>query len=124
MRIVDPGHHYVLLELDYEGPELAERHLIFVKREGEGYPGNTGHHSGTNMQEVLRAVFNRLDYLDNQIPDERNMRAKHKIAEAIWLLECRAADRHGRVHPTVINSVSNETCKLCGHVGCGGNHKT
>lgn len=119
MRVVDPGHHYVLRELDHPDP-TAERHLIFVKREGEGYPGNIGHHSGTNMQEVLRAVFDRLGYLDNQIEDSRNRKCKYLIAEAIWLLECRAADRHSRPRPTTIEAVANETCAKCGHVGCVG----
>ena len=46
-----------------------------------------------------------------------------KIAQAIWLLECRAADRHKRPRPTVIQALANETCNLCGHVGCEGNCK-
>jgi hypothetical protein len=117
MIVKDPGHHYVLQELDHLDP-TAERHLVFVKREGEGFPGNVGHHPGTNMQEVLRAVVNRLTYLDNQIEDSRNMKAKHLICEAIWLLECRAADRHHREHPTVIEAVTGQTCLKCGHVGC------
>jgi hypothetical protein len=118
MKVIDPGHHYALQELDGDGE--GERHLIFVKREGEGYPRNVGHHSGTNCQEVLRAVFDRLGYLDGQIEDLRNSQARHHIAQAIWLLECRAADRHGRPRPTCIAALANETCQKCGHVDCTG----
>lgn len=122
MRVIDPGHCYGLLELDAEqGSELIlERILVFVKREGEGYPGNVGHHSGTTLQEVLRACFDRLAYLDGQIPDERNSQCQHHIAQAIHLLECRAADRHGRQHPTVIEAVAGKLCPKCGHVQCSG----
>jgi hypothetical protein len=114
MRIIDAGHTYGLQELDGEG----ERILIFVKREGEKYPGNVGHYSGTNMQEVLRAVFDRLGYLDKQIEDTRNQKCRYLIAEAIELLEARAADRHGRTRPTRIESVVGKLCPKCGHVGC------
>jgi hypothetical protein len=115
MRVIDQGHTYALQELDGEG----ERILVFVKREGEKYPGNIGHHSGTNCQEVLRAVFDRLGYLDHQIEDSRNQKCRYLIAEVIELLEARAADRHGRPRPSRIEAVAGKTCPKCGHVGCG-----
>ena len=121
MRVIDSGHVYELQELDAEQP--CSRVLVFVKREGEKYPGNVGHHSGTNCQEVLRAIFDRLGYLDNQIEDPRNIRCRHLLAEAIYLLECRAADRHNRPRPdTVIEALTGKTCPKCGHVGCTGSH--
>ncbi len=45
MKIVDLGHEYTLDSLDGE----CENRVIFVKREGDGYPGNTGCHPGTTL---------------------------------------------------------------------------
>jgi hypothetical protein len=44
MRIIDPGHDYILSVYDGEG----EQRLTFMKREGPGFPGNIGHYPGTN----------------------------------------------------------------------------
>ena len=62
MKVIDPGHKYELAHLDGNGHEV----LTFVKREGDGYPGNIDHHAGTNLQEVFRAALDRVKYLDNQ----------------------------------------------------------
>lgn len=129
MKIVDPGHHYRLDLLD--APDLQSvvfgADLVFVKREGEGYPGNVGHYSGTNMQEVLRALIDRVKYLNNQIPHPRNDNVITSLRHAIFNLELRAAERHGRLDeftslimrggPQIENF---ETCKKCGHIGCEG----
>lgn len=56
MKVIDPGHVYDLRSLD--GEQLNR--LVFVKREGPSYPGNVGHYPGTTMQEVLRALIDRL----------------------------------------------------------------
>src|SRR5258707_13345918 len=47
--------------------------LQFVKREGEGYPGNIGHHEGTTMQEVLRVLIDRAKYINGQIPCDETL---------------------------------------------------
>lgn len=62
MKVIDPGHHYGLAVLDGE-PNGSES-LLFVKRQGEKYPGNTFHHHGTTLQEVLRACCERLRYVN------------------------------------------------------------
>jgi hypothetical protein len=91
------------------------------KREGPGYPGNVGSHPGTNIQEVLRVLIDRLKYLNNQIPDNHNSLALSDLREALWFLEHRAAERHGRflkVWPWEIEL--EPTCRKCGHIGCDG----
>lgn len=122
MIILDPGHYYALDVLDKD-PEFKESYelLKFVKREGEGYPGNIGHHSGTNMQEVMRALIDRLKYLNKQIPCEENENAQNHLREAIWELEYRAAKRHNRPFIYGINEIENHpTCPKCLHIGCKG----
>jgi len=135
MKVIDPGHVYELQWLDGE-PEVAELNdpeqevsrpfrtntLQFVKREGPGYPGNVYHHPGTTIQEVLRALIDRVKYLNNQIPDKRNDGVILQLQCAIWLLEDRAAQRHGRdfskITPYKIEN--RPTCSKCLHIGCNG----
>lgn len=115
MQILDPGHKYKLTSYDGESEVI----LTFMKREGEMYPGNVGTHPGTNMQEVLRALIDRLRYVNNQAEDRRNYVVIEHLQSAIALLEMRAADRHGI--PTLFDVSSIETiptCQICGHITC------
>ncbi len=120
MKIIDSGHEYLLESLD--GGEPVR--LTFVKREGEGFPFNSGHHPGTNVQEVLRALIERGDYLNRQVPCAETESATAMMRGALLLFELRAARRHGR--NLDLNSTQEAcclpTCKTCGHIGCEG-HK-
>lgn len=126
MEVVDPGHKYHLRSLDL--PEPLERGfeiLNFVKREGPGYPGNVGHHSGTTTQEVLRALIDRTQYVENQIHDDANHEVVDHLRWAIWHLEERAARRHGREWKFGHKQIEDHaTCAKCNHIGCeGGCHE-
>ena len=119
MNIIDPGHDYELDHLDGTGTTR----LTFVKREGPGYPGNVGHHEGTNLQEVLRACIHRVIYVDNQIPDSANVLVVYALRLALRYLERRAAERHKRIAPDFDFKIEEmPTCKFCGHIGCNSNH--
>lgn len=122
MRVLDPGHVYALAHLD----GISESVLTFVKREGPGYPGNVGHHEGTNLQEVLRALISRVQYLNAQISDDRNVTVLILLRGALRELEIRAAERHGRrfVWPDNIGYEieTAPVCEQCGHIGCDGRH--
>lgn len=118
MNVLDPGHEYELNSLDGGDPIL----LTFVKREGRGYPGNVGQHPGTTIQEVCRALIDRLRYVYCQIPCNEDLRSIEHLRRVIAELESRAADRHGRSglklwgHPAIELC---PTCPTCGHIGCG-----
>jgi hypothetical protein len=117
MRAIDPGHVYELDCLDGGNPQT----VIFVKREGAGYPFNIGHHAGTNCQEVLRALIDRAKYLQRQIPCPETELALDHLRSALRLFEERAALRHGRELPNIpVEIESVPTCKTCGHIGCAG----
>lgn len=116
MKEIDPGHVYKLAELD--GGEGQT--LIYVKRKGTKYPSNQNAHSGTTMQEVLRTVVHRLKYVQNQIPDEKNIFAQQAIEKAIFYLEWRAAVRHNRPCPSSEEAVYGPFCSKCNHAGCNG----
>lgn len=128
MEVSDPGHVYLLRVFDFN-PEIesSQEELVFMKREGEGYPGNVGHYSGTNCQEVIRALINRVEYLDKQISHNNNLHILANLRQSIWLFEVRAAERHGRLddfmskYPNSDNIEKEPTCEKCGHIGCDGN---
>lgn len=117
-QIVDAGHVYVLPVFD--GQVLLGSPLTFMKREGEGFPGNTGHFPGTSLQAVLRACLDRVRYLQRQIPCDNNVAIICHIGHAILELERRAAERHG-FNPKSITlemATEGEMCPDCGHVKC------
>lgn len=119
MIVRDPGHDYVLQSLDGEAPQR----LTFVKREGPGFPGNVGSHPGTTTQEVLRALIERGEYVNGQVPCAETEAATALMRSALLLLEVRAARRHERVaeaFDTLAEAASVSGCPRCGHVGCPG----
>jgi len=120
MEVLDPGHHYTLKHIDGDSVE----YLRFVKREGPGYPGNEGHYAGTNLQEVLRVLIDRIKYLDNQIPDQINADIIENLRFALEDLETRAAQRHGYDLKQLWRLIDTQdaetlpTCNHCGHILC------
>ena len=135
MKVQDPGHAYLLDWLDgppqdaYLGdPEDPEtlihptNALRFVKRSGERYPGNQGSYPGTNCQEVLRVLINRVEYLHRQIPDWRNVHILSNLRWSLCMFEERAAERHGRLlGPILLDGIETlPTCPTCGHIQCPG----
>lgn len=117
MKVVDPGHIYELDKLD----SYEKVRLVFVKRVGKTYPGNENVHPGTNMQEVIRALIDRCQYVDGQIESIHTKQVVVLLREALTRLETRAAERHGRVFNSQTHAIELlPTCKKCGHIGCGG----
>lgn len=118
MKVIDPGHVYDLASLDG-----GKGHpLIFVKREGERYPGNVGSHPGTTTQEVLRALLNRARYVYAQIPCVETEAMIGCLQQALLLCEIRAA-RVKDKHLEAVSMLGFEyatVCKTCGHVACDG----
>ena len=125
MKVIDPGHLYELDTLDeVDGWAEEFRQLRFVKRIGDKFPGNDPPgYSGTTTQEVLRALVDRMMYVDRQIPDPRNKVVITHMLDAIRELEMRAAEKrgdHGAV-VAIFTSVRPDlmpTCDTCGHVAC------
>ena len=123
MKVLDSGHVYELDQLDNHPLANNPTVLVFVKREGPGFPGNVGHYTGTNCQEVLRALIDRVKYLNNQIPDVRNQFILNDLRHAIWMFEQRAAERHGRdwgIGDNLNRIEELPTCPKCRHIGCEG----
>lgn len=118
MKVLDPGHDYTLANYDGEAFELDQR-IVFMKRHGEGFPGNLGTNSGTNCQEVIRVLIDRVKYLDNQIHSDKNDIVLECLRAALTCFEIRAAERHGIDRTQVVLPAclpeEIQTCKVCGH---------
>ncbi len=128
IEIVDPGHTYRLPWFDrtmtYAEKVLQFQILQFLKREGEGYPGNVGHHPGTNLQSVFRACIDRVTYLQGQIPCQENLAIINNTRDSLFLLEHRAMRRHGMDASTLTQDEASNApmCAVCGHVRCDHEH--
>jgi hypothetical protein len=116
MRVIDPGHVYELSSLDGDAPQR----LVFVKREGDRYPGNIGSHPGTTTQAVLRACIDRLRYVNSQVPCAETESAGNDLISAVLKLEIRAARVHGRALnlASIADLEAALCCSVCGHVQC------
>jgi hypothetical protein len=120
MKIVDAGHEYLVPNYDGEG----EQQITFLKRIGDGYPGNTGEpHPGTNCQELIRVLINRVQYLEGQIRCEDNGRIVYHLRRALLEFERRATMRHGsdEMYPLQLWDEDAPVedmpvCELCGHL--------
>ena len=118
-EVLDRGHKYRLLTLD----GALEQTLTFVKRfdpnDPTRFPGNHEAYPGTTMQSVIRFLIERIDYLQNQIPDGNNVAVRQYLVNCLWLLEDRAARRHGYdfdYRPD--DMLEMPMCPHCGHVVC------
>lgn len=123
MQVKDAGHRYLVDS--YDGGEPLQ--IQFMKREGPGYPGNVGHYPGTNCQELIRVLIDRIEYLDKQIHDDSNHACLKKLRECLWLFEDRAARRHNIDQFDFFPSERLEelpTCPTCGHIVCHGHATT
>ena len=117
MKVLDPGHKYELAVLDGDLPVI----LTYAKRIGDKYPGNEPpSYSGTTLQEEWRAQIDRLRYLNNQESHWVNTESAKHLMDCLVLLESRAAERHGRVSPSIVDVLSGAVCPKCLHAGCGG----
>ena len=126
MRVIDPGHEYSLDFLDADIPTVGI--LRFVKRIGEGYPGNNApSHPGTIIQEVLRALIDRMKYVRSQAEALKDWESASddsiiidSLRSILLILEDRAARRHGRGLAAIDRFAPERepTCPYCGHTGC------
>lgn len=122
MKIVDPGHEYLLDAHDIDPVNESQAiHLKFMKRAGDGYPYNHGQHPGTNSQEVLRALIDRAEYINKQNPCAETEAIIGNLKTALLLFEVRAARRRGNPlsgYASLRDFESRQPCKACGHIDC------
>jgi len=119
MKVKIRGHIYELDTYDQIHDRPPET-IVFMKRIGGHYPGNLGQpHAGTNCQEVIRVLIDRVKYLDNQIPCQENKDILEYLRLTLLRFEQRAAKIHGRKLRTNSDAIENErACFTCGHLEC------
>jgi len=116
MEILDAGHHYQLDSLDGDN----KQNLQFVKQMGDNFPFNSSEYSGTNCQEVLRALIDRTEYLQKQKSCAETESIIGLLRAALLLFELRAAREHNQ-HLALYSTqvlMSDKPCKECGHIRC------
>ncbi len=139
MKAYDPGHAYELDCISLSSGRLCSHKqcLTFVKRIGDKYPGNDGcAYDGPTTQEVLRALIDRLGYVNSQKYSDYNGSVISMLRESIVLLELRAADelvaestgddlrsaaaRFDRILDLDCESAIElvPACAVCGHIMC------
>lgn len=116
MKILDPGHVYLLEAID-NGPEQT---LTFVKRRGQNYPGNNSSHPGVLTQEALRACLDRAIYMNNQASCAETDIIINSLRTAIFAFEVRAARcRESAIELANLSDIDTApTCEICGHIQC------
>lgn len=86
MKELERGHVYMLAPLGGGPSEF----LVFVRRSSEAIDYGPGEHSGTNTQEVLRALIDRTEYLYNVLPAVETKDAAYFLRMALFCYEARA----------------------------------
>ncbi len=90
MEVIEPGHKYLLEKLDGTGKET----LTFVRRSLPHLPRTPEEcHAGTNCQEVLRVIIDRVLSLDRELPHLHNQTILKNLRLALVGFEVRAIER-------------------------------
>ena len=83
MKVLEPGHIYKLEHLDGNRSES----LVFVNR------GHGTDYEGTNNQEVLRVLIDRVNFLENELHWQGNEQIIFHLRMALVLHEARHLER-------------------------------
>lgn len=118
MKILDPGHDYLVDVYSPHGTETNfEFGIGFVKKIGENFPGNEGAPKfGTNCQELLRVIIDRVKYLNKQKPSAHNRNIYQHLIAALAEFEIRAAHLKGQSFVPHEDIEDMKPCKICGHI--------
>ena len=88
MKILDDGHKYQLDHVDEDQHET----LTFIKRSGKKIK-HDNEYSGTNSQEVIRALIDRTKYLNDQLSCDESGDIIYYLRQALFIYEARAYRR-------------------------------
>jgi hypothetical protein len=127
MKVINPGHEYEMTSYSiYEDERgIFNEHIIFVKKIGDKLPGDMKRpQEGTNCQEVLRVLINRVKYMDKQEPCIENKYILNDLRDALGKFELRAAECRGDIKLLLLTLNTLDciedipSCEICGHIGC------
>lgn len=86
MRVLVPGHRYALANLVGDGETILQFYQDPELHEGHGV-------DGPSCQEVLRAIIDRVQELDGELPWAGNAAIIHDLRHALAGFEARALVR-------------------------------
>jgi len=87
MRVIEEGHRYALMAFNGDGESVLQ-----FQQKARFNPGKPDV-AGTNNQEVLRALIDRVRFLDGQCPHRVNSEIVYHLRMALVLHEARALER-------------------------------
>lgn len=85
MKILESGHIYELDNLEAPGTQL----LTFIRRNSKAIT-HESEHTGTNTQEVLRALIDRTIFLNNVLHSAETQDAIYYLRMTMFCYEARA----------------------------------
>ena len=87
MKVIKPGHRYIIDELDAPDGAPETSMIQFVDR------GHGRNEQGTTCQELLRVLIDRVKFLESELHWERNKEIIFHLRKALLLFEVRALER-------------------------------
>ncbi len=94
MKILTPGHHY-LLE-NFERKDGPPQPLQFIEKKADESGALVTINDGTTNEEVLAVLIDRLQSLSAKLPSRQTSIAITKLQEALMWLENRTSERKSR----------------------------
>ena len=91
MKVLDPGHRYLVHNLDAKQDVDKTQTIQFVKR--AIVPGRTEEYPGTNCQELIRVLIDRVRVLNGEKQWEGNNLIVGHLQECLLLFEILALQR-------------------------------
>lgn len=92
MKVLDKGHQY---ELKNVGGSTGVQVLQFIRKDMKDGKLETTI-EGTSTEEVLQVLVNRLESLQENLPDPFTRAARYFLGQALRSLEERTLDRKSR----------------------------
>lgn len=89
MKVLTPGHQYLLSNIKSDDGDKDVNILKFYNEKG----ASRDEIIGTSNQEVLRALIDRVNYLDNELPHSFNKEIIFHLRKALALHEARHLTR-------------------------------
>ena len=89
MKVLIPGHQYLLSNIKSDDGDRDVNILKFYNEKGTSRDDIIG----TSNQEVLRALIDRVNYLDNELPHSFNKEIIFHLRKALALHEARHLTR-------------------------------
>ena len=99
MKILTPGHRYVLA--NFENPELGQT-IQFIEKAPSTSAPDFGKgllvtvNDGTTNEEVLKCLLDRLEHLYDRFPSDETAYAIDHLKQALYALQSRTLDRMNR----------------------------